>query len=325
MKLHKGTIDVQSEENKGSSFTVRLKLGKDHYSAGDLVNIDSNPVVSRHRTLEAVKDNDPEDLVDETPETIIKTDYTLLIVEDNKEIIDYIKHILESRYKLLVAGDGKEGLDKLNVTHPDLIITDVMMPVMDGIELTVKIKENFDTSHIPVIMLTAKSQIKDQIHGIESGAEAYILKPFNADYLLAVISTMLKQREILFSRIMENKALTPENIKITTKDEKFMQDVMKIIEENYADPDFNVELLVEKCCVGRTVFYNKIKGLTGSAPVEFLRNIRLKIARNLLLDSGYNVSEVGYMTGFNDIKYFSKCFKGLFGQSPSEFKNKNKI
>ena len=174
-------------------------------------------------------------------------------------------------------------------------------------------------------MLTAKSQIEDQIQGIETGAEAYILKPFNADYLLAVISTIIKQREIVIRKFRDKKDIGDESLKLTTKDERFMNEIIRIIEENYTEPSFNVEKLVEKSTVGRTVMYNKIKGLTGSSPVEFLREMRLHIASNLLIESGYNVSEVGYMSGFNDIKYFSKCFKTHFGMTPTEFKNRKPI
>jgi len=321
MKLHGGEIDVISEEGKGSTFFIRIKLGKDHFSVGNHSEESIQGAGPQHRKIEEIGDiQDSEKSVEE--KSIEERIYTILLVEDNDEIIGYVQHILEPLYKLLIAKNGKEAIEMLGIHHPDLIIADLMMPEMDGIELTVKIKDNFETSHIPVIMLTAKSQIEDQIHGIESGAEAYILKPFNANYLQAIIRNMLRQRDIIMRRFLDRRDLVHEGIKITSKDEKFMHDILEIIEKNYSDPEFNVERLVELSTVGRTVFYNKIKGLTGAAPVEFLRSMRLKIASDLLIDSGYNVSEVGYMSGFNDIKYFSKCFKIQFGMTPSEYKHK---
>lgn len=320
MKLHGGEIEATSEENVGTSFKIRIKLGSEHFTEEDAVEDVRGTIIPGHRKLDEDEENGYDTA--ETFENLNQDqDYTILIAEDNEEIIGYIRHILENDFKLLVAGNGKEALDMINKSHPDLIITDIMMPVMDGIEFTRSVKENFESSHIPVIMLTAKSTVEDQIHGIESGAEAYILKPFDAAYLRAVITNILRQREIIMKRFF-NRGPMPEGIRITGKDEKFMSDVEKIIKEHYSDPEFNVEQLVELSNVGRTVFYNKIKGLTGIAPVVFLRNMRLKIASGLIIESGYNISEAGYMTGFNDIKYFSKCFKNYFGLTPSEFKNK---
>lgn len=322
MQLHGGEIDVESEEGKGSRFFIRLRLGKEHFIAQDFAEEEIAIGEPHHRKLE--ESEEPE-IKEKLPaeKFMNKPIFSILLVEDNNEIVGYIQHILEPAYEVLISKNGVEALEMLEKHHPDLIVTDVMMPEMDGIEFTLKLKNNFETSHIPVIMLTAKSQIEDQIHGIESGAEAYILKPFNASYLKAVVLNMLKQREIIMKRFFDRRKTLAEGIKITTKDEKFMQDIQKIIEKNYSDPEFNVERLVEVSTVGRTVFYNKIKGLTGIAPVEFLRSMRLKIASNLLIDSGYNVSEIGYMSGFNDIKYFSKCFKNQFGMTPTEYKHTN--
>ena len=195
---------------------------------------------------------------------------------------------------------------------------------MDGIQMTKKIKGSFATCHIPVVMLTAKSLMKDQIEGIESGAEAYILKPFHSGYLRAVVGNLLRQRENVIRKYRDKKEFMPAELKITLKDEEFMNNIVKIIDENYSSPEFNVEMLVKKSNYGRTVLYNKIKGLTGVSPVEFLRQMRLKTAADLISQSDYNISEVAYLTGFNDLKYFSKCFKNHFGCPPSEFKNRRK-
>ncbi len=320
MKLHQGEIDVQSEVDQGSIFAIKIKLGKNHFLEEDFIDTEIDAGEPRHRKLE---EEEEEDLVDNhsAAKEVIFDENTVLLVEDNDEIIDYIQHILEGKYNIIVTRNGREGLDQIREVHPDLIITDIMMPVMDGIEMTRKLKENFETSHIPVVMLTAKSQIEVQIEGIETGAEAYILKPFDAGYLKAVVANILKQREIIIQKFRDKTDIDTKSLKLTTRDELFLKEIVRLIDENYSDPSFNVERLVDKSTVGRTVFYNKVKGLTGLSPVEFLRQMRLKNAANLLIESGYNVSEVGYMSGFNDIKYFSKCFKVQFGMTPTEYKN----
>jgi signal transduction histidine kinase/DNA-binding response OmpR family regulator len=322
MKLHGGEIDVVSEEGKGSKFSIRIRIGKDHFNEEDFYEENVSGIEPHHRKIEEL-DEYPDSDNTSGGKGPREGKSVILLVEDNNEIVGYVQHILEPACELLIAQNGIKAFELLRNHHPDLIITDVMMPEMDGIELTLKIKDNFELSHIPVIMLTAKSQIEDQIHGIESGAEAYILKPFNAKYLQAIVRNILRQRDIVMKHFIDKGELIHEGIKITSKDEKFMQDIVEIIKKNYSNPEFNVERLVDHSTVGRTVFYNKIKGLTGSAPVEFLRSMRLKIACDMLIDSGYNVSEVGYMCGFNDIKYFSKCFKAQFGLTPSDYKNKH--
>jgi signal transduction histidine kinase/ligand-binding sensor domain-containing protein/CheY-like chemotaxis protein/AraC-like DNA-binding protein len=320
IKLHKGEIKVKSELNKGSCFTIFLRLGNSHFSSEELVTEQDIPKTLTHQVMETENEElyNPDQAVANNQ---AKTQNTVLVVEDNDEITNYIQHILEDKYKVITASNGVEGINMVEKHHPDLVVVDIMMPEMDGIQMTKTIKDNIETSHIPVIMLTAKSNIEDQIQGIESGAEAYILKPFNANYLITVIYNLLKQREIVFKKYRDKQDIGLSTINITSKDEKFLKDIVKIIEEFYSDPEFNVEKLIEKSYVGRTVLYNKIKGLTGVSPVEFLRQMRLRIAANLLRTSGYNVSEVGYMIGFNDIKYFSRCFKSQFGKTPSEFKN----
>ncbi|MBN1599841.1 MAG: response regulator [Bacteroidales bacterium] len=321
MKLHKGEIDVRSEVNKGSTFIIKIKLGKDHFEDCDFAEeiIGS----SAHRVIELPENEGFE--IHESGKKIktevSPTEYLLLLVEDNEEIIDYVKNILQANFTIDVAFNGAEGLKYLESNHPDLIITDLMMPEMDGLTMTKIIKANFAISHIPVVILTAKTQIEYQIEGIETGAEAYILKPFNAEYLKAVIENILKQRKIIIEKLRDKKDTAADSIKITPKDEKFLNDIIDIIEKNYSDPIFNVEKLVDYSNVGRTVMYNKIKGLTGISPVEFLRDMRLQISARFLVESGYSISEVGYMCGFNDIKYFSKCFKAKYGVTPSVYKS----
>jgi len=184
------------------------------------------------------------------------------------------------------------------------------------------LKQNFDTCHIPVILLTAKSGVDDQILGIESGAEAYVLKPFNMPVLKSMINTILQQRKLILMKYRDKANIEVADIKITSRNQEFLANVIKFIEDNYANPDLSINMLVENSCVGRTVFYNKIKSLTGLSPIELMRQVKLKIAAQMLLN-GYNVNEAAYQIGFTDSRYFSKQFKELFGQSPSQYKKNN--
>jgi YesN/AraC family two-component response regulator len=207
--------------------------------------------------------------------------------------------------------------------HPDLIITDVMMPKLDGIGFTKKVKDDFKHSHIPVIMLTAKSNVADQIEGVESGAEAYILKPFNAQYLRAVAQNFIKQRELVIRKYRDNEIGVHYDARITSKDDEFLKQIFKIIEENFTNSNFNVEQLIDKSAFSRTVLYNKVKGLLGVSPVDLIRQVRLKHAARLITEGGHKISEAAYASGFNDPKYFRKCFKKMYNISPTEYKNEN--
>ena len=316
MKLHHGDILVKSETGKGSEFTVRLLEGHDHFKEKEI----------RHDEAESLYRINHDKEIEEQDEELVAVeknkdkDFHILIVEDNLQILKYLQENLSEDYHISTSFNGWEALEVMEQSQPDLVITDIMMPVMDGITLTRKLKESFDTSHIPVIMLTAKSAMEDQIEGIGSGAEAYILKPFNMMYVRTVISNLIKQRSILHSKYIQNKVSDNSEFKITTKDEKFLEDISRLIMENYQDPEFNIEKLVDNSYVSRTVFYHKIKTLTGLTPIDFLRQKRLHIASQLILKTDYNVSEIAVITGFNDVKNFSKRFKEIYKLTPTQFK-----
>jgi YesN/AraC family two-component response regulator len=193
-----------------------------------------------------------------------------------------------------------------------------MMPEMDGMEMTRILKEDFGTSHIPVIMLTSKSDLRDQIEGIETGAEAYIVKPFSMEYLRTVASNLIYQRKNVIEWYVEKKKTKSELPKVNSKDKDFLMKLITYIEENQSK-DLSIDDLAEYCNISRTVFYNKIKGLTGTSPIDFLRKIKFNTAIRLL-ENGYNVSEVAFKTGFTDVKYFSRLFKIQFGYPPSKHK-----
>jgi len=320
MKLHHGDIMVKSEPKKGSNFIVRLTAGADHFDKEEITTEAGEMLyhVKHEKVIEEEVDS-----IDTNGRDHKKEGYHLLIVEDNLQILNYLKENLQNDYYISTAFNGEEAISLINKKQPDVLITDVMMPVMDGKELTIQLKQSIETSHIPVIMLTAKSTMEDQVEGVESGAEAYILKPFNMSYVRAVISNIIKQRNLIHIRFIQNNGATTGELNINNKDEKFLIDVNQLIMDNYSDPEFHIENLVEMSYVSRTGFYNKIKSLTGLTPIDFLRQKRLHIASRMLVNSDYNISEVAYNTGFNDTKNFRKNFKDLFGVTPSEFKENN--
>jgi signal transduction histidine kinase/ligand-binding sensor domain-containing protein/DNA-binding response OmpR family regulator len=322
VKLHGGEIKIESVHGKGSEFCIVLKTGTSHFANNpNVVLVDKNngDYVDQNLTIDISSTFD----IDEELNAKIKGEkQTILVVEDNLQILKYIADALSARFSVITAQNGKEGLDVALQFNPDLIISDVMMPVIDGIEMTRLLKENFDTCHIPIILLTAKSGIDDQILGIESGAEAYILKPFNMQMLKAMILNMLEQRKLILSKFKDKADIDVSSIKINARNKDFLNNIIKYVEENYTDPNLTINSLVEYSCVSRTVFYNKIKSLTGLSPIELMRQIKLKIAAQMLAN-GYNVNEASFNIGFNDSRYFSKQFKELYGESPSQYKKKH--
>ena len=250
---------------------------------------------------------------------------TVLIVDDNADIRAYLRHILQQHYQVNEASDGQQGLALANEIVPDLIVSDVMMPVMNGLEFCQRVKSSVATSHIPVILLTARALSQHQIEGYESGADAYITKPFSADLLLARISNLLKSRQLLKGLFgTENKEEDKEkNTKagqqpLTEKEDVFLTKFRNFIEKNLADSDLGVETIGAELGLSRVQLYRKIKALTGLSPVELLRTARLQKGRQLLERTDKTISEVAYEVGFTAPSYFTKCFKDEFGISPSD-------
>jgi len=315
-KLHKGNIFVTSSVGKGSTFTISLLKGNDHFLKTSSFITDELINPQHHFDFtDDISDNyvREDSLVSETTDRNM-----VLVVEDNQEILDYICQSLKSFFICIGAKDGNEGLQIAKTLNPDVIITDIMMPVMDGMEMTKILKEDFKTSHIPVIMLTSKSNLRDQIEGIETGAEAYIVKPFSMEYLKTVASNLINQRTNVMEWFIDKKKTKNILPKVNSKDEEFLLKLISYVEENISK-DLQIDNLADYCNVSRTVFYNKIKGLTGSSPIEFTRKIKLNAALQLL-ENGSNVSEAAFSTGFSDVKYFSRLFKIQFGYTPSKQK-----
>ena len=247
---------------------------------------------------------------------------TILIVEDHKDIRLYLKVLFGNEYNLLMATNGQEGVDMAMKELPDLIICDVLMPGLSGFEVTGKLKSDFNTSHIPIILLTALNAPESHLEGVESGADAYITKPFSTKLLLARVFKLIEQRDKLREKFSSDLSMIRPVICTTDKDKEFTDKLTRIVEEQLDNPDFTVDDFASMMSLGRTIFYRKVRGVTGYTPKEYLRIMRMKKAAELLSTKKYTVSEVTYMVGINDPFYFSRCFKAQFGISPSSYQKR---
>jgi len=293
---HSGFIDVESEPGVGTTMIVMLPYRK---PCRKTLSEDEE-----NQFLEAAED-----------------EKTILVVEDNVELLEYIKSELTSEFVVLEATDGEEGVIAAYKYLPDLIISDVMMPYMDGLELCKELKTNIKTSHIPIILLTAKVETNTKYLGIETGADDFIAKPFDLEYLMIRINNLLESREKLRERFRENFKINPSSVSVTSLDEKFIKSMLEIIEKGISDPDFTVNTLEEELGMSHANFYRKVKSITGQSGKEILQEIRLKRAWQILNENPeIRISDVAYMVGFSNPKYFSKCFKERFGYIPSEVK-----
>jgi YesN/AraC family two-component response regulator len=237
----------------------------------------------------------------------------------------FIRKQLKEDYRILEASDGKQGLETANKEIPDLIITDLMMPYIDGVTLCKNLKTGENTNHIPIIMLTAKAGQEQKIEGLEIGADSYLTKPFDRKELRVLAKNLITQREILREKYSREVMLEPKHIPVTSLDEKFLQKVMNCLEDNLSDPAFGVPEMQDALAMSKTQLHRKMKAITNEAPGEFLRNYRLKRAARILDQKGENITQVAFSVGFNNLSYFAKCFKELFGVSPSEYNSKVKL
>jgi YesN/AraC family two-component response regulator len=243
-------------------------------------------------------------------------------VEDNEELRDFIVQSLQPSYNVLESENGLKGLSVANENVPDIIVSDVTMPEMNGFELCYKLKHTETTNHIPVIMLTAMASHLHQVDGLEAGADVYITKPFSIQVLELSIRNLLQGREELKQKYSRQIMLNPRKLETTSPEEKFLNKLMQLIEDNMEEPEFNVTSLVDHIGMSQTVLYKKIKVLTGLSITDFIKSQRLKRAAQLLKDNHMNIAEVAYAVGFNDRKYFSKEFRKQFGVAPSDYQQK---
>lgn len=332
VSLHYGEIDVQCGvgENHGAAFIVRFPLGDGHFKPGEKIDetesLPGSPAVvdafdapasldfgeAEDETVDEKKGDRKKERSDESPGEVI------LVVDDSADVRRYIRHSLESIYIVEEAADGREAAVKAGELIPDLVICDVMMPEVDGYRLCRELKTDIRTSHIPVILLTAKASEEDVIEGLETGADDYITKPFNTRILMARVKNLIELRRQTQLNRQRRMALQPAEISVTSIDETFYKELQDMIEKHLSDPEFNVEQLSRKLYMGRTTLYRKILALTGETPNQFIRLYRLRRAMQLLKARYGNVTEVAFAVGFSSTAYFTRCFKEMFHQLPSD-------
>lgn len=363
VEMHKATISVDSRLGEGSCFMVDFQKGKEHYDKevefiledtdvpvrmGQVVDIANASIQSETAMSSTNEEEQTASEVAVSGEEAAKE--LMLLVEDNQELRTFLRSIFLPTYRVVEASDGVEGLDKALKYIPDIIISDVMMPEKDGIEMTRELRADMTTSHIPIILLTAKTTIESKLEGLEYGADDYITKPFSATYLQARVENLLSQRKKLQcfyrdnlmnipvaeneNQVMVSEENTPvENDSNATdpdpaipamspNDRRFMDKLVELMEKNIDNGELVVDDLVRELAVSRSVFFKKLKMLTGLAPIEFIKQMRIKRAVQLIETREFNMTQISYMVGINDPRYFSKCFKAQIGMTPTEYRDK---
>ncbi len=361
VEMHKATISVDSHLGEGSCFKVDFLKGKEHYDKeaefiledadaparmGQVVDIANSSIQS-----ETLVSDDSEKIEDVYGEEFAKEENSkelMLLVEDNQELREFLRSIFSPMYRVVEAADGKEGANKALKYLPDIIISDVMMPEKDGIEMTRELRADMTTSHIPIILLTAKTTIESKLEGLEYGADDYITKPFSATYLQARVENLLMQRKKLQSFYRDSlmhinistgqeevpvatdmpsaeedsSETPPATLEMSPNDRKFMDKLVELMEQNMDNGELVVDDLVRELAVSRSVFFKKLKTLTGLAPIEFIKEMRIKRATQLIETGEFNMTQISYMVGINDPRYFSKCFKAQVGMTPTEYRDR---
>ena len=362
VEMHKATISVDSRLGEGSCFKVDFLKGKEHYNSSvEFILEDSVAPLSMERIVDIANSSlqteaaiaDAPDLEvsavkEEAEESSSKE--LMLLVEDNQELRSFLRSIFASTYRVVEASDGMEGWSKALKYLPDIIISDVMMPEKDGIEMTRELRADMTTSHIPIILLTAKTTIESKLEGLEYGADDYITKPFSATYLQARVENLLMQRKKLqnfyrdslthvtvsetpvaqgetlaghaSAEPVSSAAEEPAMPEMSPNDRKFMDKLVDLMEQNMDNGELVVDDLVRELAVSRSVFFKKLKTLTGLAPIEFIKEMRIKRAAQLIETGEFNMTQISYMVGINDPRYFSKCFKAQVGMTPTEYREK---
>ncbi len=318
--LLKGNIHVHSEVGEGTSFTLALPLTR--LTSVEMVSTTDERADGQTDTeMKARVREDASETADATP----SSEEIILLIEDNPDLRDYLRESLEPEYRIEVAENGQIGLQKALEIIPDLILSDMMMPLMDGFTLCTRIREDERTSHIPFILLTARTAIESKLAGLELGADEYMTKPFNMKEVHVRIKNLLGQRKNLRKTYGKEVTVQPKNISITSVDERFLNHALEIVETHLSDPQFSVERFAEEIGMSRKNLLRKIKALTDQSVNEFIRNFRLRRAAQLIEGRAATISEIAYQVGFNNLSYFSRCFKELFGTLPHEMAAKSSV
>jgi DNA-binding response OmpR family regulator/nitrogen-specific signal transduction histidine kinase len=318
---HKGDLTVESKQGNGSSFILKIPIDEKNYAETERVQ-NQPDIGERIDQIQKLSQRVPDS--DQIQGSRNEELPTILHIEDSLDMRSFIKTNLQQHFSIFQAKDGVEGLKKAEELVPDLIISDIMMPVMDGIEFCDKIKENDFLSHIPVILLTAKIGEQSQIEGFGVGADEYLSKPIDVSLLKARINNLLASRKKLRDSFSSNIDLVPKDLLQDRSDEVFLEKAVKIVEQNLSDPELNYHAFVKTLGVGKTQLYNRINKISGQSINIFIRTIRLKIAAKLIHEGTMTFSEISYEVGFSDPNYFSKCFKKQYGMSPKAFQEQGK-
>ncbi|WP_373726670.1 response regulator, partial [Bacteroides heparinolyticus] len=345
VEMHKAVISVDSKLGEGSCFKVDFLKGKEHYDDG--VEFLQDDAAARVEMAGQVMDADEavhshtaeqEELQEQEDEEAAVDKETMLLVEDNSELRLFLRTVFASEFRVVEAVDGVQGMSKALKFLPDIIISDVMMPEKDGISMTRDLRADMTTSHIPIVLLTAKTSMESKVEGLEFGADDYITKPFSATYLKARVKNLLMQRRKLqelyradlISSGTAASSLTAEGAEeqkapeLSPNDRKFMDKLRELMEKNMDNGDLVVDDLVQELAVSRSVFFKKLKTLTGLAPIEFIKEMRINRAVQLIETGEYTMTQISYMVGINDPRYFSKCFKQKMGMTPTEYRDRGK-
>lgn len=308
VELHKGAIEVVKDK-QDITFQIRIPVEQKAYT-----NEEITTDVIRHQDFEKIQN----DIDNKSEQPII------LIIDDSEEIRHFVTSLFKDTFQILEASNGTSGLAIATEQVPDIIISDIMMPNLDGKQLTHQLKTDERTSHIPILLLTAKVDDESKISTAKLGADAYVTKPFNIELLKAKVNQLLDNRKLLQQRYSQEVVLKPKDLAISSTDEIFLEKIQEILEAEITNPDFNTEKFGEAVGMSRMQLYRKLKALTGLTATEFIRSQRLKLAASLLKQSDVNVAEIGYAVGFNDPSYFSKCFKEAYGCTPKQYAQKSK-
>lgn len=319
MELHHGTISVESEPGKGSSFIVNLPLGNAHFSEEEM----SHPADGVQQTNPLKPDADAlleAEIEDEQPIDRLP-DAKIVIVEDNAPIREMLQGIFAPFYTVFTAADGVEGLELVRKEMPNIVVSDIVMPRKSGTDLCKELKNDFTTCHIPVVLLTARTAIEQNIEGLRIGADDYITKPFNTGLLISRCNNLVNSRILLQEKFSRQPQAFAQMLATNPIDKDIMDRVMQVVEKHLDNPDFNVNLFAREMGMARTNLFTKLKAITGQTPNEFILSIRLKKAAMLLKNNfEFNITEISDRVGFSSPRYFSKCFKDVYHVSPLVFR-----
>lgn len=329
IELHHGTVKVESAPGYGTIFTVTLLKGRAHFTEECIETPSDTRPISLHLPLLRIRERMEENFLDKNDFVINENNSTtpshsILIVEDNKELLQILHALFKPTYRVLVANNGKEGLEKLRREMPDIVVSDIMMPELTGTEMCTRIKSDFNTCHIPVVLLTALEAVEQSITGLKLGADDYIGKPFNSEVLLARCNNLVHNRQMLQKKYQREEEYDNHLLATNPIDQKLLDNVNALVEKNLDNPNFAIDELTRELALSRSSFYSKFKALTGMTPNEFILNYKMKRAASWLRnDPQMQITEITYRLGFCSPRYFTRCFKAQYNVAPTEYRKQS--